>query len=93
MDGKVARDREQAVLVLRDAIRFESQDGKFVYVEEIRALQVCIALRVAGLDRFREAERSPRRTCALGRFRYRRIDRSFGPKGGPQDDKFGWPLR
>ena len=51
MDGQVARNCEYSIFVLGDAIRFESQSGKFLHVEEIRALQVTIALRIAGVDR------------------------------------------
>ena len=51
MDRKVAFNRKFVNSHLRDASRFEGQNLELLDVEEIRALQVRIALRVSGVNR------------------------------------------
>ena len=50
VDAELACDREHPILVFGDAVRFESQSGEVLHVEKVCALQVRIALRVAGVD-------------------------------------------
>ena len=50
MDAQLTCDREHSIFVFGDAIRFESQSGEFLHVEEVCALEVRVALCVAGVD-------------------------------------------
>src|SRR4029453_3505833 len=49
-DARVARDRLLSPLAAEDARRLEGQRGKLLYVKEIRALQMSVALGIARVD-------------------------------------------
>jgi hypothetical protein len=53
MDGQIALDRQLSIPDDADALGFEVQGPKFLYIKEIGALQMRIALFIAGMNRGR----------------------------------------